>query len=502
MRALVITSVLVLSTLAVTSGCSSKDDAGAAAAADPGGTAAVTTIASGTRLRAKLLTGAGARELAGFHDVARNEDCTFQPAEAGHVRCLPPILAAFQGGVFSDPACQIPAASAAPSCGADVKYAITFLPGDGCGTTTAGELRTVVDPAGPRYANAGPGGCTLQPAPQPGQLPSVALGAVVPWTDFVEGVATVVPGSPVAERVIVAADGARAHLGFRDERLDADCAFQIMSDGVLRCIPQASIGPVYYADDACSKAAFVNDYRNQGGGCAAPLTLANTWLEPTSDQCTGLRAVYSLRDDAGSAATDETFSWQNEYASGQVSPTAKCASSGTPGGGGYYPSRRSIVANIASSLPSVPRVGGGSGRLVPTFVWPAGATSELVPGWHDTERDVDCTFALASDGKTRCLPVAAKASVFFTDDACKSAATVAVPAETLCIGTARFARTVSTTCPPTTTVYALGSEPRDLPGASFVNGPDRCAKVGGVIKARDAAVVDPGQFVEGVVSVE
>jgi hypothetical protein len=496
-RALVTTSVLLL---AVMAGCSSSNSDGAAAA-DQGSPAAITAIASGTRLRAKLLTAGGVRELAGFHDVARNEDCTFQPAEAGRVRCLPPTLTAFQGGVFSDPACQVPAASAAAAtCAADVKYAITFAYDGVCGTAAASELRTVLDAAGPRYANTG-AGCVLQPAPQPGQLASVGLGAVVPWTDFVEGVETVVPGSPVAERVLVAADGARAHLGFRDEKLGADCSFQLMSDGFLRCVPQASTGRVYYADAACSNAVLVDDDRNRSG-CLPKTGRADTWLEPTNDQCSGLRAVYSLRENAGSAASDETFSWQNEYSSGQVSPTTKCASNGTPGGGGYEPVRRAIAANLTSSLPTVTRVGSGSGRLVPTFVWPAGATSTLVPGWHDTERDVDCTFALASDGKTRCLPVAAKGSVFFTDDACKSTSIVAVPTETSCIGAARFVRTVSTTCPPTTSVYALASEPRDLPSASIVNGPDRCAKVGGVIKAREATLVDPGQFVEAIATVE
>ena len=495
-RALITTSVLVFSALAIASGCSSKADE--AAAADQGGAAAVTAIASGTRLRAKLITAGGARELAGFYDSMRNEDCTFRPAERGRFRCLPATLTASQGGLFSDAACQVPVASAAPSCGADVKYAITFASSDGCGTSAPSELRTVLDAAGPRYASTGNGGCAVQPAPAPGQLASVALGAVVPWTDFVEGVETIAAGDRVAERVIVATDGARAHLGFRDPILGADCTFQMMSDGFLRCVPQASIGPVFYADSACSNAILVSDYRNQGG-CAAPNGLADTWLEPTNDACTGLRAVYSLRD--GAAASDETFSWQNEF-SGQGPPTMKCGSNGTPGGGGYYPSRRAIAANITSSLPSVPRVGGGSGRLVPTFVWPAGPTSTLVPGWHDTERDVDCTFALASDGKTRCLPVAAKGSLFFTDDACKATSIVAVPSETSCLGTARFVLTVSTTCPPTTTVYALGTQPRDLPSASIVNGPDRCARVGGVIQAREANVVDPGQFVEGVASVE
>ena len=212
-----------------------------------------------------------------------------------------------------------------------------------------------------------------------------------------------------------------------------------------------------------------------------------------------------MNDDSGVERLDQdVYSWQNDYSGPSPGkPTLTCRSSGSTNNGGYRSqSRRSIASNLTASLASVPRVGSGSARLVPTYVWPAGPSSVLVPGWHDNERDTDCTFALASDGKTRCLPVAAKASVFFTDDACKSTSRVAVPAETECIGASRFALTVSSTCPTTTTVYALSEKSFDLPGASIINGPDRCAKVGGVTAAREATLVDPSQFVEGVASVE
>lgn len=499
-RGVRLTSMLALVVLTCASGCSSKESNDSAAAA---GAPAALDVASGSRLRAKILTGGGVREVAGFHDAQRNEDCTFQKAEAGHIRCLPATVTAFQSGVFADAACQVHTASVATTCDADLKYAISYLGGDGCGTQAPSELRKVTGPSAARYVNTG-SGCALQTAVPPGQPAIVALGDIVPWTEFVEATETIVPGAGAAERVYVAVDGARAHAGFRDVQLGVDCAFQIMGDGVLRCAPANVSGPVLYGDADCTKALMVEDYRGQGG-CSAKGETSSVWVEPTAALCSGLRAVYSLNDDSGvESLSQEIYSWQNDYSGSSSSqPTLVCHSNGTTSGGGYQNQyRRTIAANITASLASVPRVGGGSGRLVPTFVWPPGPNSVLVPGWHDTERDVDCSFAIASDGKTRCLPVAAKAGVFFTDDACKSTSLVAVPAETECLGGARFARTVSSACPATTTVYALSDKAFDLPGASIVNGPDRCAKVGGVTAAREATVVDPAQFVEGVPSVE
>ena len=337
-------------------------------------------------------------------------------------------------------------AVAPTTCSADVKYAFVSTFDGSCGTLRVSELRKVQSTSGARYANTG-SGCALQTAAGPGQQSTVSLGDVVAWTDFVE-------------------------------------ATESIGAGVMRCAPEDRPGAALYGDSDCTQAVMVDDYRGQNGCSALETFNANLWVEPTADLCSGLRAVYTLNDDRGVQTLEsDLYSWQNDYSAPSSSkPALTCRSSGSRGNGGYgSQSRRTIAANITSSLASVPRVGGGSARLVPTFVWPPGPSSALVPGWHDTERDVDCSFALASDGKTRCLPV---------------------PAETACIGAARFVRTVSSTCPATTTVYALGAAPVDLPGASIINGPDRCAKVGGVTAAREATVVDPGQFVEGASSVE
>jgi len=185
----------------------------------------------------------------------------------------------------------------------------------------------------------------------------------------------------------------------------------------------------------------------------------------------------------------------------------KCTSTG--GGGSYGSSgRRAIDADVTSTLPTAPRIGGGNGRLVPALVSsPAASTSTstsspptaaLTLGWHDNERKTDCTFTRASDGKMRCLPTGATATVFHTDTACKSPALVAVVGQASCVGGAPFGRLASTTCPVTTRVFALGSETRSLTTASIETAPGHCPTLAGVNNAMDATEVDPAGFVEGV----
>jgi hypothetical protein len=503
-----LTALVLLATVAAASSCSSNDEpaSGAPASAEaPGGWKVVPAV-SGSRLRARFVAAGDSRELVGFHDSARNEDCTFQPAEEGRTRCLPANVASVQGGGFSDPACQIPLVSL-PACPTDVKYSITYRFGDGsgCGSQAPAEIRSVVA-GGNRYAN-GPGGCTLQPASSP-LAALAALGEVVPWTEFVaatEATEPITPADSVAEKVLVASDGARQHLGFRIESLDVDCTFQLMPDGVTRCIPEAIAGPVFYTDASCTRPSFVTDY-GSSGPCAKPRT--RFWLEPSMLSCAAARAIYSLRDGTGGdvAPYDDVYTptlVSSSTGTGTGSATDSVTCTSTRGGSGAYDARRVIDANVTSSLPTRPHVGSGGGRLVPALVsTPATAANPapaaLALGWHDNDRDADCTFILASDGKLRCLPTGAAATIFFTDAKCSSPSVVAVTGEVSCAGSQRFVRVASATCPVTTRVYAVGTERRDLTSASSETSPGHCPTFAGVTNARDATEVDVADFVEGL----
>lgn len=509
---LLLASILA-SALAVATGCSSSSSgpstsapAGAAGGPITGGGANATSAVSGTRLRVKSIAGGGAREVVSFHDMERNEDCTFQAAESGRTRCLPPMAAASQTGLFADPGCQVPSVSApVPTCAGDAKYGLTITY-DGCSAGTPTEIRKFLDPTTPRYTQ-GPTGCSVAPVlpVTPNRPATVPLGDVVPWTAFVEGTETVVAGSPVSEKVLVTADGARQHLAYRDDKLGADCSFHLMSDGVTRCVPAARQGQVFYADGACTRPLAVNDYAN-GGGCSpsSDAALSNLWLEPSPDVCGGVHNVYRLGTYSDSLSGADIFTLTNQQpnmpsgSSGSSAPA--CTSNGSISNGSS--NFRTVGNNLNGSLAITTRVSNGSDRLVPAFVWPPG-TDALVAGWHDTMNDVDCSFALAADGKMRCLPVASPATILFTDDACKSPTTVAVLSDPSCIGSVRrFARVVSTTCPPTTRVFSIGADLRNLASASVATTSGQCGKVSQVTSGFDATEVDVAQFMEGIAAVE
>lgn len=513
-RISVLTTVLVPGLLALASGCSSSSSKSgtdaANAAGTPGGTASgvvATAAVSGSRLHVKSITGGGAREVVAFHDMERNEDCTFQPAEGGKTRCYPTTVQANQSGFFTDAACKIPAYSAvAPTCADTVKYGVTITYSGNCSTGELTELRKLADPNAPTYA-LGPSGCgpssTLPP--NPGRPTTVPLGDVVPWTSFVEATETVVPGAIVSEKVLVATDGAKQHLTYYDDKLGADCTFALMADGVTRCVPAATEAPIYYGDSSCTKPYAVNDYSNNAGPCSPSSSrsaTANLWLEPSESQCGGIRNVFRIGTYDGTASGASIFQWQMQYQSGspQLGEQTTCSSAGQLGinNSDNY---RLITDTINTSLPLTPRVGSGSDRLVPAFVWPPG-TEMLVAGWHDTMNDVDCTFALASDGKTRCLPVASTGTILFTDGACTSPGRVAVLSDPSCIGVRRYAREVSTTCPPTTRIYSLGADAHDFMNVSVQTSSGQCGTVSQAGAAFDATLVDPSQFVEGTPAVE
>jgi hypothetical protein len=511
-RLSLLTTVLVPGLLAVASGCSSSSSKNGSdatnGAASPGGTNGAASVVgtaavSGTRLRVKSITGAGAREVVAFHDMERNEDCTFQRAENGKTRCLPPTVQANQSGLFSDAACKVPAFTAVPpTCADTVKYAVTITYGGNCSTGDVSELRKLGDPATPTYT-LGPSGCSPSSTlpPSPGRPVTVPVGDVVPWTSFVEATESVVPGPIVSEKVLLADDGAKQHLGYRDDKLGADCTFALMADGVTRCVPAAQETPVYYGDSLCSKAYAVNDYQNNGP-CSPSGSVAETVnlrLEPSQSQCGGIQNVFRLGGNDSASSGTSIFQWQTQYQGPGSGEQTTCSSAGQLGT--YNSNYRLITATINTQLPTTARVGSGSDRLVPAFVWPPGAEM-LVAGWHDTMNDVDCTFTLASDGKMRCLPVASTGAILFTDGTCTSPGRVAVLNDPSCIGVRRYAREVSTACPPTTTIYSLGGDAHDLTNVSVLTSSGQCGKVSQAGAALDATVVDPSQFVEGVAAVE
>jgi hypothetical protein len=448
--------------------------------------------ASGTRLRARFLTAGDVREHAGFFDTRRAEECTFQAAEGEHVRCLPPTQSYVAGtAFFADPACKTPIAAFGPQGCGTAKYAIATAYDPTTCAQAPLELRRVLGPA-TVFQNAGTG-CA------PVQTPLVTVGDVVPWTEFVEGVPTSTPGATDAlgESLLVGDDGARQHVGFRSTKLDENCVFQVMADGVARCVPEGRRGPVYFSDAACVTPTAV--LVNGGASCGRPTPEHFLLPDPSAlgASCDALRGVHELVEYAASASSELYL-----YNPTTSTTTDATCSSVSSLGGAYGQERRGLGADLTPSLPVATRVSGRSGRLVPALV-SKDDTRTLEPGWHDNERDTDCTFMVASDGRTRCLPTGGQARLFFGDNACKAPSRVAAPTKPSCgaPGSA-FALVTSGTCPSTTRVFALGTERRDLPSASTETAPGRCVRVTSLSGGLDATEIDPTQFVEGTLVTE
>lgn len=484
----------IVAVLLAASACSTKD----ASSSPSPDTWSASEAASGTRLRARFLAAGDARSHVGFHDTQRNEDCTFQPAEFGRTRCLPETVSysTGSGSLFSDPECKhaVQVLPTGPQTCSDAKYAIGTVYDQVKCTQAPLELRRILGKA-TVFQGTGTGCAPITPE-------AVVLSDVVPWTDYVAATATTGPSATDAlgESVLVSDDGAKQHSGFRSAALGEDCAFEVMADGVARCVPSGRTGQVYYSDSACivPAAALVGS-----SGSACGKSTADRLLLPAASAagavCNALRGVYALDDYAGSDAT-ELYSYS--YVSNGSGGSDTSCSSASSLSGGYGQERRSLKTDLTPSLPAATRVSGKSGRLVPALV-SDGDTRALTPGWHDNERNTDCTFKLASDGKMRCLPATAPYLLFSTDDSCKSPTHIAAPTTAPCSGTsADFALVASTTCPVTMRVFSLGVDRRDVQAASTETAPGRCVKVSGLAGGYDATEVDPTQFVEGVPTTE
>lgn len=503
------TSFFLCSTVAVAlvtaTGCSSSQDETQAATDAPGWAESANT--SGSRLRAKVISGGGAREVVGFFDTLRKEDCSFRLAD-GKYRCLPEAVFQQFGGLFADAGCRTPLLSV-QTCQPDPKYLMS-IGGVGCSTSVVTGIKRINGPAQGAFVATGTG---CQPSSAvTSTLKGFVIGDDVPLDQFVDAVETPVANGALTETVLVASDGARQHLSYRIAALDAECTFQVMADGITRCVPRAQTTQIYYLDSDCTVPARAASSGSSGGGCSSGSDLVRE-IAPAGGSCGAARNVFKLADEPAAEAGDpSTFTGDTPlYTASNSSTGPSCTQIQS-----WNRSYTRPVINVTLTLPSTDRIGRGGGRLVPTLVTQA-STEELVAGWHDSERNVDCTFVKASDGKMRCLPTGASGVVFFTDTACKAPTLVAVRGGPLSCAQAasKYVRVTPnpTTNPgqpqpacappdPLTKVYELTGDVKNLGPSSFESTPGRCAQVQGVNGALDAKEVDPALFVEGALVTE
>lgn len=134
---------------------------------------------SGSRLRARVYTGAdGAEQLAGFYDQQLGSNCTVGPASDGSLRCLPGGY--LNAGYFRDAGCTQRAALAPKPCVLADTYARVSLAYNG----SCSEPRTQIFPIGSATSAANlysgtPGSCS-GPINLSGSYDAFALGAELP----------------------------------------------------------------------------------------------------------------------------------------------------------------------------------------------------------------------------------------------------------------------------------------------------------------------------------
>jgi hypothetical protein len=99
---------------------------------------------------------------------------------------------------------------------------------------------------------------------------------------------------------------------------------------------------------------------------------------------------------------------------------AACGSDGAGGGGGDGGTGLvdSLVDSLANPVGDAKAEPNGSGsRLKAKYLSGGDGSKQFLFEFHDTERNEDCSFKLASDMKTRCLPDGRKAELY-ADAAC------------------------------------------------------------------------------------
>ena len=362
--------------------------------------------ASGTRLRQVLREhGDGTSEFLRLLDTDLVEECRFQRAVDGSLRCLPvadgtPVADAairYLDAECAQPVAQLaaPAADPEPTLAREV-----VLSEDACTPSSSrfyqlGARAAIAPETAIFFRDAG-GVCTGTVAPV---ADFFALGAELEPAAFVEGTESFTDSGRVQERQVEGDDGSlfcdRGTL--RDAELDHACSAQLSEDGSTRCLP-VDVGPTEVFGDAA---------------CAEPLEVAllgecnqdAVYVGNSAGASCALRQQVRTVDDPVDA-----FQLVAKVCTAIAEPQAARAIGSTISPFSFAGLASESVAVAGARLERRDLVS-GEFRL---------ATTE----WFDTMLETPCAFRLASDGDDRCLPLegatalAARVVGRFTDAAC------------------------------------------------------------------------------------
>ncbi len=232
-----------------------------------------TNHVAGTRIRPRnAVTSEGDRSWQGWHDSERDEDCSFETAADGKLRCLPynPEARLY----FVDTACSDPVVTFIDDYCADTDpdY-LLHLEGEQCAENRGRrvyELGATYDIASGLYSLDNSGNCAasyesvqrhLLPQGRRSARHVVAEGQAKSWPS---------PGKIVTDG-LVGADGLLQVRGWHDsEHGDVRCFFDRAEDGTERCLPSGGLSETQYFGAGCEQ-RLVSDYSTCPGDVPARL---------------------------------------------------------------------------------------------------------------------------------------------------------------------------------------------------------------------------------------
>lgn len=357
-------------------------------------------VASGTRLRARFRQEAGegaARELIGWQDRARGEDCTFTRASDGTWRCVPPVQ---WSETFSDETCTTPLGTG--PLGNECWMATPYI-GRAALAVCNGELEAVWE-IGPRtlppmiYQRDWSTGACAAVAADPGTA-YYAVGAEVAIGDFAAAQLVAEDGpSRLDQSFLIGEDGARVSLQVRDGELDARCHMWLLPDEELwHCLPIGN-GIGYWSDVACSVPVAVTDV-----ACALEEPFGYV-SQTVTDAC-----GFTIRIFERGAELSAPALYQGEPDS--------CAAVRAPEGEVWYQVGPEVDRDTLATATKI--AGDETGRLRGYFLGSDDGFHRRAGGYLDTARGEECIAARTTDGAWRCLPVDfGSLTTFYADAGC------------------------------------------------------------------------------------
>ena len=357
-------------------------------------------VRSGTRLRAKFRQEAGqgtARELVGWHDQARDEDCGFTRTSDGMWRCLPPVQ---WSEIFADETCTTPLGTGPleEECWAAAPYV-----GRPALDVCHGTLEAIFE-IGPRtlpatvYLRDPETGACAAAAPDAG-VAYFAAGTEVGLDQF-GGAHLVVEESPARldQAILVGEDGARAPLQVRDGDLGVRCHMWLLPDEELwHCLPLGN-GIAYWADAACSVPVATADV-------ACVLEEPFPFVSQTVTDACG----FTIRVFERGPELEAPTLYRGDAAS--------CAAVPAPDDEVWYQVGPEVPRETLAQAAKLP--GDETGRLRGNYLVAEDGFRRRAGGFVDTERGEECIAGLTTDRTVRCLPVDfGTLTTFYADAAC------------------------------------------------------------------------------------